>query len=223
VYSDAARRDDAKYVTAALRAAAQATGMPAVVSQRDVATLGPAADWIVWLAAQPVPELLLEQTRRGATLLTDARGDSVVERPVRVLLAGAGDLGGAPPALRRHTLARANEAPLWTDDAGNPVLTVRRAGAGRELSFHARFHPSWGDVVLHPAFPAAIARLWAEGRRPPADGATIAVSQLLPARVAMSATTAPARRELYHVFWLLAVILFLVERAWSRRARAVTA
>jgi hypothetical protein len=220
VYSDATRREDAKYVTAALRAAAQATGVPAVVTQRDVASVGSEADWIVWLAARAVPSEILEQTRRGATLLTDALADSAVEQWTRLLLTAA---TRPAPALRRRTMAAADEAPLWLDDAGHAVLTVRRLGLGRHLAFHGRFHPSWGDLVLDPAFPEAMTALWADGLEPSADAPAIAVSQLLPARASATRSAGPARRDLYHLFWLIAVLLFMLERALARRSRAVQA
>lgn len=229
VYSDGSRREDAKYVTAALRAAAQATGLPAVVTQRDAGSVGPEADWIVWLAARAVPSEILEQTRRGATLLNDILGDSASPltasrsggQGLRLRLATQTDPSQPGPTLWRITAAAADEAPLWTDDAGHAVLTLRRDGAGRRLSYHARFHPSWGDLVLHPAFPEAMAALWSGPG--PESAAPVAVSQLLPARAASAQLPAPARRDLYHVFWLAAVLLFAAERVVARRARAAIA
>ena len=225
VYSDATRREDARYVSAALRAAAAATGQPAVVAQRDVAATLSDAEWIVWLAAQPVPGPLLEGTRRGSVLLTDALAAEPQEATGRVRLAAASDPDAPPPLMRRRAApdpAR-DDAPLWTDEAGHAVLTVRREGAGVWLRFHARFHPSWGDLVLHPAFPEAIAALWASDRvrAPQAAERPVSVSQLLPARDATArGRPAPARTDLYHLFWLAGLVLFLLERVLARRARA---
>ena len=227
IYSDASRREDARYVSAALRAAAQVTGQAAVVTQRDVTAVLSDAEWIVWLAAQPVPAALLERTRRGGVLLTDALAAEPQDAAGRLRLAAASDPDAPPPLMRRRAAPPAEPghdgAPLWTDEAGHPVLTVRREGAGVWLQFHARFHPSWGDLVLHPAFPEAIAALWA-GERVRAPGAgdqLVAVSQLLPARdAATRGQPAPARANLYHVFWLAGIVLFLLERLLARRARA---
>lgn len=227
IYSDAGRRDDARYVSAALRAAGEVTGQPAVITQRDVTAMLSDADWIVWLAAQSVPSALIERTRRGGVLLTDALAAEPQDEAGRVRLAAASDPDAPPPLMRRRAApepARAY-APLWTDDAGHPVLTVQREGAGLWLRFHARFHPSWGDLVLHPAFPEAIAGLWASDRvRAPGAGAAerpVAVSQLLPARDASArGQPAPARTDLYHMFWLAGLVLFLLERLLARRARA---
>ena len=54
ILADAAHRDDARYLEAAIRAAAQTTGLAADVSRgspADAGVLAPRADWIVWLAA----------------------------------------------------------------------------------------------------------------------------------------------------------------------------
>jgi hypothetical protein len=223
VYSDPARREDARYVTAALNAAAETTRRPATIAQRDAAAIGSAAaDWIVWLAARPVPEALLERVRRGATLLSDAQSDEARDLPGRLHLAAATD-PGSRPLVRRRSAVDANGAPVWADDAGRPMLTLAREGAGLTLRFHARFHPSWSDLVLHPAFPEAMAALWAgdHERLPDPLAQTIAASQLLPARHVAAATTTAARVDLYHALWLAGLLLFLLERRLARRARGV--
>jgi hypothetical protein len=176
VYSDAGHREDAKYVTAALRAAGEATGQPAVVTQRDVTTLGSESDWIVWLADAAVPDAILDQTRHGATLLTS--GDSA---------AGA----------------------------------MTREGLGRHIAFRGRFHPAANNFVLQPAFPESMTVLWAGPQPEPVR--PIARSQIVPARTTARAPAGPARRDLYHVFWLAAVALFLLERVLAQRARPTTA
>jgi hypothetical protein len=176
IYSDASHRDDAKYVTAALRAAGEATGDRAVITQRDARVVGTESDWIVWLADAEVPEAVLEQTRRGATLVTS--GDSASKG-------------------------------------------TTREGLGRHIAFTGRFHPSSNDFVLQPAFPESMTVLWAGPQPEPVR--PIAQSQLVPARTTARAPAAPAQRDLYHAFWLAAVVLFLVERVIAQRARPITA
>jgi hypothetical protein len=217
VYADRDRREDARYVTAALRAAAEATAQPVVF------TPGMNADWIVWLAAGAIPDSVLERTRRGAVLLTDAASDEPQNAAGRVRLTAASDPEADAPLLRRRTAA-GDDAPVWTDDAGRPVLTVRREGAGLWLKFHARFHPTWGDLVLHPAFPEAMTALWAgdKARALARADQPIALGQLLPARDASGRSlAAPQRVDLYHAFWLVGVLLFLLERVLAARARTV--
>jgi hypothetical protein len=220
IYSDAGRREDARYVGAALRAAGDASGKPAVVTQRDVAATPGDADWIVWLAEQPVPDAVLASVRGGATLLTDALADRGVERVVRLRLAAATNPDAASPLLRRVATPDHSRgvAPVWSDDAGLPVMTLTKEGAGRRFRFHGRFHPSWGDLVLHPAFPEAMTPLWA-GAAPDSAGAPITVSQLLPARDTVRSSGPVPAQDLYHVFWLAGVVLFGLERWLAVRRR----
>ena len=82
ILADAAHRDDARYFEAAIRAAAQATGIAADVvrgSPDDAAALAADADWIVWLAttaaspAAPVGGAPVWRDATGTPLLSVER------------------------------------------------------------------------------------------------------------------------------------------------------
>src|SRR5512144_944694 len=160
IFADADRSDDARYVTAAFRAAAGATGIPALVTRPTPAAALEAAataDWIVWLSSRPVPETVLGRVRRGATVLTDAasgvpRGDL----RSRILLVGQ----PSDAWLGRSSVTADSGAPLWTEGSGRPLLTVTREGLGLHYRFRSRFHPGWSELVLRGAFPEALARVW---------------------------------------------------------------
>jgi hypothetical protein len=111
---------------------------------------------------------------------------------------------------------------MWTDDTGQPVLSLRREGEGRVFQLHGCFHPSSSDLVLHSRFPEAMAALWAHERgEADAPAGRVAPSQLLPARDTTRAGQPPAPpRDLYHAFWFAAVVLFIVERVVAGRPRA---
>jgi aerotolerance regulator-like protein len=225
VFADADRSDDARYVTAALRAAASATGIPAVVTPPAPATAletAATADWIVWLSSRPVPEAALDRVRRGATVLTDAvSGVSRSDHRSRILFVDQ----PSDAWLARRTVADSG-APLWTDGAGNPLLTMTREGLGLRYRFGSRFHPSWSELVLRGAFPEALARVWIgpdSSKRPGGGGdRPVTLSQLLPAH---DSSAGPAgappeqRRSLFIPFWLLAATLFGVERRLAARPR----
>jgi hypothetical protein len=112
-------------------------------------------------------------------------------------------------------------APIWSDGTGAPLLTVALEGRGLAYRFNSRFFPAWSDFVLRPAFPLAIARLWATGAsNAAADQRRITVQQLTPD---LDPETSPApnrsHRSLFLPIWALAMLLFLVERWVSRRPR----
>lgn len=225
IYADPARSDDARYFSAAIRAAAAATGIPAVVTLRSP-SLDPVADaeWIAWLSARPVPDPLLRRVRAGATLLSDAGNDTASDRRTTIVFASAATVRPpnrpTAPLLIRRSSTTDSGAPLWADGAGAPLLTVTREGGGRGLHyrFHSRFHPSWGELVLRPEFPEALVALWTAalpaGPTTGVDDRRLTVSQLLPARDSTPGPVTPEteRMSLFLPFWLLSVVLFGVER-----------
>lgn len=187
-------------------------------------TVGPAggpADWIVWLSPRPVAAAVLEQVRRGATLLTDAGSARPNDHRSRILLVDR----PSDAWLARRSDEADSGAPLWSDGSGGPLLTEAREGNGLHYRFHGRFHPVWSELVLRAAFPEALARIWVgpDSAGPRSDDRPIALSQLLPARDSAAASPLPGapigRRSLFLPVWLLALALFGVERWLAARPR----
>ena len=186
IVADSAHQDDARFVRAALGAAAATLGVPVAL------TAGPggsarAADprpeaWAAWLGADRPPSW------SGVTL-ADPRG------PVRRV----DDVSLTDPR---------------TDAYGRPIL-ARAAGDAGQI-FAGRFSPRYGDFVLGAEFPQLIARLWAGAALGvPAslarDLRAVAPTQLAPARG--DTPRRPARAyPLRNLLLALAALLFLWER-----------
>jgi len=179
VFAAADRVDDARYVRAALGAAAEAAGMPLEVwpagaqavsvtatapglPAADDPSLGstarPAADLTFWLGDAPPPPALLAATRAGATLITDAglreescRGSVVAA--VGTVPVAMRRCGAAAASARDATAAAGPPRTRWRSDTGRSVLVERSLGSGHWLQVASRFHPAWSDLVLSPAFP----------------------------------------------------------------------
>lgn len=223
LYADPARREDARYVSAALRAAGVATGIRAIVTVRSANSAGESAadaDWTVWLSDRTVPEAIRRRVREGTTLVSDAGTAPTARRRTRIVLVDQ----PSDAWLERRSVAADVGAPVWSDGAGAPLLTVARERRGLHYRFHSRFAPAWSDFVLRPAFPVAMARLWVGAARlaERGDDRRIARSQLLPAsdRTLRSAPSAgPPQRSLFLAAWVLAVLLFLLERRLAARPR----
>ena len=226
LYADLDRREDARYVTAALRAAGQATGIRAIVVLRSPGGTGEAAgdtDWAFWLSDRVIPEAIRRRVREGITLVSDAGTDPTVRSRTRIVLAEQ----PSDAWLERRSVAADTGAPVWSDGAGVPLLTVAREGRGVHYRFHSRFAPAWSDFVLRPAFPEAMARLWigADTVGEQGDDRRMSLSQLLPVSDRALRSPAPAvpRRSLFLQAWLLAVMLFLCERWLAARPRSRSA
>jgi hypothetical protein len=223
IVGDAVHRDDARYVEAAIRAAAAATGLPAEVRRGEPGAAGDLvarADWIVWLAGGDPPPEVAARTAAGAVLLALAGRDTAAAHATPVVLAAT-----APnrPALARRAPFDGAGAPVWTDGRGEPLLSVTRAGDGLAYRLYARVHPAAGDLALSPAFPEAMAALWvataAAGAA--AGDVRIARSQALP-RAGPAARSGgampPGARPLATPLFAVAALAFVLERwlAWRR-------
>lgn len=221
VFADQNRQDDARYVSAAFTAAGDATGIVAVVSHHvaSAASVPGSADWIVWLSERAIPEAVLQLVRRGAVLLADAGAATPQRHRSRILT------GPQPSDVWTARAVRSTHggAPVWMDGTGAPLLTVTSEGRGRFYRFNSRFFPAWSDLVLRPAFPMAIARLWsgrgADSIRSTPDDRRITVSQLLPAE-GPSEPMPPGtpRHSLFMPLWIAAMLAFLLERRLSARS-----
>ncbi len=222
ILRDVALRDDARYIEAAIRAAAATTGLPADV-RRGEPTAAPAlvasADWIVWLVDGDPSPVVAARNAAGAVLLTPAGRDPSVGPHTTATLAVA-----APrPAIERRTRFDGVGAPVWTDAGGEPLLSVVRAERGLAYRLYTRVHPSAGDLALSPAFAQAMAALWVEtaGAAAPRADTRIALAQALPrSGDATARRSVPAgARRLAIPLWFVAALAFAFERwlAWRRQ------
>jgi hypothetical protein len=228
--SSPGRAREAAFLRAGLEAAAHACGLEvAIAGAGPEPAAGPAG--IQFL-------LDVEPSTQDAEWLRSG-GWRVVEAPAaprecetRADLA----LGprGVPVHLRRCAAGEegvAARVPLAVDGRGAPLLTARRVGRGLELELHVGLSPSDSDLVLHGAFPAALAALlearWpaSTAARAASDRRSAGAALIEPERAAIpSATTqkVPASPRPESLAWLAVAGLFAAERlaGWRQRRGA---
>ena len=245
ILHDADRDADARYVEAAARAVAAVTDQPLNVSSQlldDNPGPGrpPAADWVFWLSARPVPAAVMD----GITNLVSDAGSSPRDVPASNegwIVAppgspGAAALATAPVPLWRRVPAALpltdSIETLWTDGHGEPLLTLERVAHNRHWRFYSRFHPDWTDLPRTAALPALLGGLLFPPSALPADPVhdrrlsdpSQGVLSLLPVLAAAPSPappTRPAGLDLHWPWWLLAVLLFAAERLLSRPATSL--
>ncbi len=228
IIHDDQRRDDARYVQSALAAAAEFDQISLAIkpqliggNEQDWKT----ADYAFWLADQPMPPAVLEQVERGLVLISDA-GAQPYERRESWIIMGDENIENSPRLWRRVAPSMQGLA-LWRDGLGQPLLECQRRGAGVHYRFHSRFHPLWNELVFSPIFPEwMLSLLNRENLIAPAAGFArrhlderrISAAQLLPVTKA-TATTKPkqAAHNLHFPFWILAILLFVLERWVAER------
>jgi len=220
LYAPASRRDDARYLSAALQAAAEQAGVRLRLLRRSPASAAsPTEDaspstWLIWLGGDPVPEALQARVTAGATLLSDPGDDSVESREA-LLIAGPSLAPQAHLYRRSTSVIGKSQAAIWTDEYGAPVLSVGRSGSGLVYRLRVRFHPAWTDLAMTPAFPRLIGSLWLG---PPQADLVVGPSQVVPALAARDGSPAvskPTRPDMAFSLWLLTLFAFGLERAIS--------
>ncbi|MCB2378651.1 BatA domain-containing protein [Hymenobacter sp. BT635] len=217
LYHDADHALDARYLQAALRAAAlgMATRLELTVSTSPPPT-GQRLDWLCWLANASVPAAWQTRVRQGLTLWQDGR---------RPGLAVATTFGVAPhearyAVSRLDTLLGTMETVVWQTGQGHAVLSRQALGQGVSYRFHSRLHPAWSTLADSPDLPL----LWlgllqpATDPRPDRhdprqlDPAQIVSRQPGTAPVAAPLPAAPTDLDLRVWLVLAAALLWAMER-----------
>ncbi len=248
IYSTAEYAADARYLQAALRAAA--VGLPVPLALSATATPpNPATspDWLFWLTDAPLPAEWRGAVTKGTHVWQEAIGPGVATKATLTLDAAAET---SVTVLRRSprqqdSVATAAGFTLWADGLGRAVLTRRGLGQGAFYQLHTRLNSAWSELADSPALPARLLTLLqpelTNAAAPPAtplDQALASYDQraLDPAQLqtgsnlavgrssakAVASATPPAFRLTDLRPWLVLVagVLFCLERLLARRREA---
>ena len=239
IYATPTYAADARYLEAALRAAA--TGMALRPRLRRVKT--PPANlgrgWTFWLSDEPLPPLWQQQVREGAHLWRVAAGPGVADT---AQLATTQTWAAAPVTMfRRGTgVSPGSDLPLWADGQGRAVLARHTVGTGGLYQLHTRLNPTWSTLADDPQLPARLLRLLQPELNDAIETAPSRLAQaeaahdrraLDPAQLPAGRPTAPPLRgtqrpsaapafritDLRPWLVLLAGLLLLLERLLARR------
>jgi hypothetical protein len=230
IVHDVDRADDARYIRYAIETAADLLQKPWTISilpTSESMEILNSTELIFWLSPQPLPQRILDRVEQGATVVRDAASAEYRISNGKVIMVGRDR--GHGPRLWRSSASANTGTPIWTDDSGRALLAVERIGRGAIYRFHSRFNPMWGELVLSPLFPEWILALLGEdafldGRSESANAASdmrrISDRQLLPQRMSPKQKSFDGdRTSLQLPLWLLAVLLFGLERWISERKK----
>ncbi len=204
VRADSDRAEDARRVTAALRAIA-ASGTPAFEIVDSAEAGKRPIDWLIALGDVPVPP-------GSANVLRDADPNS---ESFAIATTFAGE------RLRRRVVSKSPGLVLARDGFGDPIASEQRTRDAREIRLETRFHPDWMDAASSSALAVWLRDLLAPRADSisPQDQRRAAGAQAHPAvrsgaepRVVLPVSQAT---ELTSALWLLALFLFALERAWN--------
>ena len=154
VYAPAAATAEARYLKAALQAAA--AGLPGRLALTVAAAPPPATaplDWLFWLGEGPAPATWRAHVQRGLHLWQPTAGRSQADTAT---LVAAGAPAAAPISLWRRAAGPVPGAAVWTDSQGRSVLAREPLGAGAIYSYASRLQPAWSTLPASPALPALL-------------------------------------------------------------------
>ncbi|PJJ48569.1 BatA domain-containing protein [Hymenobacter chitinivorans] len=187
LYHDADHTLDARYVAAALRAAALGLGprLELTVSTRPPQAGAP-LHWLFWLADAPVPAAWQQHVARGLQLWQDARPAGVAQSTSFTVAPYTASYA----ITRLDTVADQSKTDiLWQAANGRPVLSRRVAGPGAAYRLHTRLHPAWSRLADSPDLPFLLLDLLQPAR--PAAPDPHDQRQLAPCQITGRATVAP--------------------------------
>ena len=231
VYAPPAHAEEARYLRAALQAAA--LGLPAPL-ELTTAVAPPvplaAPGWLFWLSDAPLPGAWRAAVARGAHVWQTAAGPGVADTSQLVVSPATARVA----VFRRSGAALvAGSQPLWADEQDRAVLARRAVGPGAFYQLATRLQPAWSELADSPALPALLLDVL---RPAPADAVgardqrrfdpaqLVASNGARPTASALPAT-AFTFTDLRPWLVLLAALLFAVERwlAWRTAVLSPTA
>lgn len=157
IYSTPEYAADARYLEAALRAAAVGLTIPPLLHRVKARPANIASGWTFWLSNEPLPQEWQKDRRNEAHVWQEAAGPGVADTarlatsapdatPVTIFRRGT---GASPKAAR----------PLWADGQGRAVLTRQALGQGAIYRLNTRLNPKWSTLADDPALPAHLLAL----------------------------------------------------------------
>lgn len=185
---------------------------------KNVSEIPAKHDWLFWLSEQPVPAAHLSEN-----VFVYEKGKQQANRSW-ITFNNENGAAGEPIELTQYiqnnTAATSNLQTLWADGYGNPLLSVN-GETNKVYHFFSHFNPSWSGLVWSREFPALLHRLLFNNYQTsvyPLDKRMIDANQFQPGLSNSSRTGEEKFVEtidLANLFWLLAFIVFCMERFFS--------
>lgn len=222
IFSAADRSDDARAVTAAVRAVAAVSGREIAVASNPADASLAEADWAFVLGKTgPAEAELRTAIERGLNVVSDVGAAAGIARAASFRLND-----GETISLWRRGPVTAGTV-LVRDSFGEAVLTREGLGRGAHVHFGSRFNSEWSDWTQSTAFPAWVrGLLLAEdgGALDPAHDRRVVSADQNGVSAGKMGVVIPEIVDLARACWWLVTGLFVAERLlshfWTRRRSA---
>ena len=208
---------DANYVSAAINAIKDFMQRNIVVTMaNNINTIPENFEWLFWLSDEALPQLL---AKNNVFLYENGQ----IKNNNSFLVAD--DIGEDENIAIYQSVVSDSSLfqTAWKDGFGNPVLSVQKGNAS-VYHFYNRFHPQWNDLVWSNAFPQAIYQLLFESATTE-NNFDVHDKRLIDLTQIEAAFSVPAKefsqqndfqnKDLSKLFWIIAFVLFFIERIVS--------
>lgn len=228
IYSDKYDVDE-KYLGAALQTIIDFTQHKIIVKKYADTTQIPAKqDWLFWLSDKPVGANVLG---KAAHVLSYQQGKIGAESSsIKTNSAFALAEREEPTAIYKLVRNEISDGkPIWVDGYGNPVLTQEQSPQTTQYHFYSRFNPAWNDLVWSNNFPKLLLKLILYNPDyevlSSRDLTKIDHQQMMP-NIIWSAKNIDnskiiVQTDLSRYFWLILVVVFIVERWVAHKNKPV--
>ncbi len=202
---------DANYVEAALQTAAQFSQRNIEVQPYDKNSSAK-KDWLFWLSDKSPGNEVFNHYQN----ILIYEGGKVI--PVNTWMNTANANGQTIPLYKSINPGGHNAQTLWKDGFGDAVLTSEAKGNTKLYHFYTHFNPAWNNLVWDSSFPLLMQQLITPSNQYEnsltTDNRVIDNKQLQPTILAVDKVrgTYHLTTNLSHYFWLLLVLLFVLER-----------
>jgi hypothetical protein len=217
---------DAAYLKAALSAGGNFAQRKISIKQyTDPNRIQTGYDWIFWLADKPIDDAT---SKKGVHLFSYQAG-KVINTTSQIKTDGPYAMAGQEQPIALYKLTKINfndrERMLWVDGFGNPILTKESTS----YHFYSHFNPTWNDLVWSDSFPKLLLRLALynyDNKEFISTGRGVLDHRQLMPNIILSAQNNGSGKvieqtDLSHYFWLMLVLVFLIERWLAHKNKPV--
>lgn len=220
---------DERYIRAALTAISDFTKRSMQVKHWEPSgNEVPNYDVVFWLSEEAPNERLTKGLKKGAKIFRYKKGRITNASSVLHANAGWQELGS--PQIYKRIVAKdsENEEKIWEDQFGAPLLVRKQKDGIEEYLFYFKINQEWTDLVWENTFVKSLMPLVVGFENEPMDLGF--ENHPLDKRIRLIDTTDLKRndgqvetkpallsRPVSMLFWLAAIVFFLIERILSFR------
>jgi hypothetical protein len=218
---------DAKYIRAALAAISSFSGRKIEISNWNNQSASK-ADIGFWLSDQPVNQNFKTGIHPDGILFSYEKGKIINEKSF--IKFGNNDLEQID--LNKWVDANDQFKKIWTDGFGHPILTREKTGQLNVFHFYSRLNPQWTNLIWNAQFVKILMPIVIKDENfedfgfenNPADQRTIAKNQkeVIQTNTLEKAEIKTLEQPINYIFWVIAMILFTIERilSFSKKPKA---